>query len=270
MVLTMQMLPSPGCARRRSRVSAVGIERELFICSGKAVAPPGRPGRAVSAWSRALGGWKASELEAAIDVLLAADYAPRSPGCCPTSRSSACRAHPVRRASPCCRVARGAWNAARRALALTHRDRSVVISSRSRLRVLSSRRRTPSSRADGRRLRTCAADGHARSGCGGSAVIDSVVAATAEDTPRYAEALFWRASSARRPQRPSATSSAHQRGDIRRRRGRRSRCRAARELDDEGDRARARVHSKRIECEYPTGNSVRASVALARLAFDDG
>jgi cell division septation protein DedD len=105
----------------------------------------------------------------------------------------------------------------------------------------------------------------------GRAVIDSVVAATAEDTPRYAEALFWRA-------KLSKTAAAAER-DYRRisveyplsPRAQESLLRLAQLEMTRGDRASARVHFARIQREYPTGNtSVRASVALARLAFDDG
>jgi cell division septation protein DedD len=105
----------------------------------------------------------------------------------------------------------------------------------------------------------------------GRAVIDSVVAATAEDTPRYAEALFWRA-------KLSKTAAAAER-DYRRisveyplsPRAQESLLRLAQLEMTRGDRASARAHFARIQREYPTGNtSVRASVALARLAFDDG
>jgi rare lipoprotein A len=105
----------------------------------------------------------------------------------------------------------------------------------------------------------------------GRAVIDSVVAATAEGTPRYAEALFWRA-------KLSKTATAAER-DYRRvsveyplsPRAQESLLRLAQLEMTRGDRAKARVHFERIQREYPTGNtSVRASVALARLAFDDG
>jgi cell division protein FtsN len=105
----------------------------------------------------------------------------------------------------------------------------------------------------------------------GRAVIDSVVTATAEGTPRYVEALFWRA-------KLSKTAAAAER-DYRRisveyplsPRAQESLLRLAQLEMTRGDRARARVHFERIQREYPTGNaSVRASVALARLAFDDG
>ena len=105
----------------------------------------------------------------------------------------------------------------------------------------------------------------------GRAVIDSVVTATAEGTPRYAEALFWRA-------KLSKTAAAAER-DYRRisveyplsPRAQESLLRLAQLELTRGDRARARVHFERIQREYPTGTtSVRASIALARLAFDDG
>jgi DNA polymerase III subunit delta len=77
MALTTQMLALAWARAARDRgFPAVGIERELFNLLKESSAYPGRAwGEAVSAWSRALGGWKASELEAAIDALLAADHA---------------------------------------------------------------------------------------------------------------------------------------------------------------------------------------------------
>jgi DNA polymerase III subunit delta len=77
MALTTQMLALAWARAARDRgFPAIGIERELFTLLKESSAYPGRAwGEAVSAWSRALGGWKASELEAAIDALLAADYA---------------------------------------------------------------------------------------------------------------------------------------------------------------------------------------------------
>ena len=77
MALTTQMLALAWARAARDRgFPAVGIERELFNLLKESSAYPGRPwGEAVSAWNRALGGWNASELEAAIDALLAADYA---------------------------------------------------------------------------------------------------------------------------------------------------------------------------------------------------
>ena len=105
----------------------------------------------------------------------------------------------------------------------------------------------------------------------GRGVIDSVLAATAQDTPRYAEALFWRA-------KLSKTAAAAER-DYRRisveyplsPRAPESLLRLAQLEMTRGDRASARGHFERIQREYPTGNtSVRASIALARLAFDAG
>ena len=105
----------------------------------------------------------------------------------------------------------------------------------------------------------------------GRGVIDSVLAATAEGTPRYAEALFWRA-------KLSKTAAAAER-DYRRisveyplsPRAQESLLRLAQLEMTRGDRASARVHFERIQREFPTGNtSVRASIALARLAFDAG
>ena len=105
----------------------------------------------------------------------------------------------------------------------------------------------------------------------GRAVIDSVLAVTPEDTPRYAEALFWRATF-------SKTAAAAER-DYRRisieyplsPRAQESLLRLAQLEKTRGDRAGARVHLERIQREHPTGpTSVRASVTLAQLAFDDG
>jgi cell division septation protein DedD len=105
----------------------------------------------------------------------------------------------------------------------------------------------------------------------GRAVVDSVLAATAEDTPRYAEALFWRA-------KLSKTAAAAER-DYRRisveyplsPRAQESLLRLAQLEMTRGDRASARAHFERIQREHPTGTtSVRASVTLAQLAFDDG
>jgi cell division septation protein DedD len=105
----------------------------------------------------------------------------------------------------------------------------------------------------------------------GRAVIDSVLAVTPEDTPRYVEALFWRATF-------SKTAAAAER-DYRRisieyplsPRAQESLLRLAQLEKTRGDRASARVHLERIQREHPTGpTSVRASVTLAQLAFDDG
>lgn len=105
----------------------------------------------------------------------------------------------------------------------------------------------------------------------GRAVIDSVLAATADDTPGYAEALFWRASL-------SKTAAAAER-DYRRisveyplsPRAQESLLRLSQLEMTRGDRTSARMHLERIQREHPTGTvSVRASVTLAQLAFDDG
>jgi cell division septation protein DedD len=105
----------------------------------------------------------------------------------------------------------------------------------------------------------------------GRAVVDSVLAATAEGTPRYAEALFWRASL-------SKTAAAAER-DYRRiaveypvsNRAPEALFRLAQLEMTRGDRSGARAHLERLQREHPTGaTSTRASVLLARLAFDDG
>jgi hypothetical protein len=105
----------------------------------------------------------------------------------------------------------------------------------------------------------------------GRAVVDSVLAVTTEGTPRYAEALFWRATL-------SATAAAAER-DYRRisveyplsPRAPESLLRLSQLEMTRGDRASARAHLERLQREHPTGAlSTRASVTLARLAFDDG
>jgi len=77
MALTTQTLAVAWARSARDRgVPAVGIERELYNLLKESGGFTGRPwGEAVSAWSRAAASWKMSELEAAIDALLAADYA---------------------------------------------------------------------------------------------------------------------------------------------------------------------------------------------------
>jgi len=77
MALTTQMLAVAWARAARDRgVPPGGIERELFNLLKESGAYTGRPwGEAVSAWSRAVGKWKAAELDAALDALLAADYA---------------------------------------------------------------------------------------------------------------------------------------------------------------------------------------------------
>lgn len=105
----------------------------------------------------------------------------------------------------------------------------------------------------------------------GRAVVDSVLSMRAEGTPLYAEALFWRARLAR-------TAAAAER-DYRRiaveyalsPRAAESLLLLAQLEMTRGDRAGARVHLARLQREHPTGAiSTRASVTLARLAFDDG
>jgi DNA polymerase-3 subunit delta len=77
MALTTQMLAVTWARAARDRgVPAVGIERELFNLLKESGGFTGRPwGEAVSSWSRAAASWRMSELETAIDALLAADYA---------------------------------------------------------------------------------------------------------------------------------------------------------------------------------------------------
>jgi DNA polymerase-3 subunit delta len=77
MALTTQSLALAWARAARDRgFPSVGIERELFNLLKEGNAYPGRPwGEAVSAWGRALSGWTMTELELAIDALLAADFA---------------------------------------------------------------------------------------------------------------------------------------------------------------------------------------------------
>jgi DNA polymerase-3 subunit delta len=77
MALTTQVLALAWARAARDRgFPTVGIEREFYALLKEGGAFPGRPwGEAVNAWSRALSAWTASELESAIDVLLAADFA---------------------------------------------------------------------------------------------------------------------------------------------------------------------------------------------------
>ena len=105
----------------------------------------------------------------------------------------------------------------------------------------------------------------------GRAVIDSVVRATPEETPRYAEALFWRATL-------SKTAAGAER-DYRRivveyalsPRAPESLFRLAQLEMTRADRAGARAHLERLQREYPTGTvSARGSALLAQLAFRDG
>ena len=103
----------------------------------------------------------------------------------------------------------------------------------------------------------------------GRAVVDSVLAATTEGTPRYAEALFWHASL-------NETAAGAER-DYRRiaveyplsPRAEEALYRLAQLEMTRGDRAAARSHFERIQREHPSGaTSTRASVKLAQLAFD--
>ncbi len=105
----------------------------------------------------------------------------------------------------------------------------------------------------------------------GRAVVDSVLRATAEGTPRYAEALFWRATF-------SKTAAAAER-DYRRiaveyplsPRAQESLFRLAQLETTRGDRVSARAHLARIQREHPSGSlSTRANVMLALLSFGDG
>jgi hypothetical protein len=105
----------------------------------------------------------------------------------------------------------------------------------------------------------------------GRAVIDSVLAATPDDAPLYAEALFWRA-------QLSKTAAAAER-DYRRisveyplsSRAQEALLRLAQLEMTRGDRSAARGHLERIQRQHPAGAaSARASVTLAQLAFDDG
>jgi DNA polymerase-3 subunit delta len=77
MALTTQMLAMAWARAARDRgFPAVGIEREFYALLKENGGVTGRPwSEAVSSWSRAVVNWRASELEAAIDALLAADYA---------------------------------------------------------------------------------------------------------------------------------------------------------------------------------------------------
>jgi len=105
----------------------------------------------------------------------------------------------------------------------------------------------------------------------GRAVVDSVLRATAEGTPRYVEALFWRATF-------SKTAAAAER-DYRRiaieyplsPRAQEALFRLAQLETTRGDRTSARAHLARIQREHPSGPmSARANVMLAVLSFGDG
>jgi len=77
MALTTQMLALAWVLAIRERgVPAAGIERELYGLLKESGPYTGRPwGEAVNAWSQAVQAWRQPELDAAIDALLAADYA---------------------------------------------------------------------------------------------------------------------------------------------------------------------------------------------------
>jgi DNA polymerase III subunit delta len=77
MALTTQMMAVSWARAARDRgFPPVGIERELFALLKESSAYTGRPwGEAVSSWSRSFSAWRSAELEAALDALLAADYA---------------------------------------------------------------------------------------------------------------------------------------------------------------------------------------------------
>lgn len=105
----------------------------------------------------------------------------------------------------------------------------------------------------------------------GRAVIDSVLRVTPEDTPRYAEALYWRATL-------SKTAAGAER-DYRRivveyalsPRAQESLLRLAQLEMTREDRAGAKAHLERLQREYPTGmTSARGSALLAQIAFRDG
>ena len=105
----------------------------------------------------------------------------------------------------------------------------------------------------------------------GRAIVDSVLAVRAEGSVGYAEALFWRA-------RLSRTAAAAER-DYRRLsveyplspRAPEALLLLAQLEMTRGDRASARTHLARLTREHPPGSiRTRASVTLARLAFDDG
>jgi cell division septation protein DedD len=105
----------------------------------------------------------------------------------------------------------------------------------------------------------------------GRAVVDSVLAVTPDGVPRYAEALFWRATL-------SKTAAGAER-DYRRivveyalsPRAQESLLRLAQLEMTRGDRVGARAHLERLQREYPVGvASTRGSIMLAQLAFADG
>ena len=77
MALTTQMMALAWIRAARDRgLPESGIKPALFDILKESGAMTGRPwGEAVSAWSRVAASWRGNELEAAIDALLAADYA---------------------------------------------------------------------------------------------------------------------------------------------------------------------------------------------------
>ena len=77
MALTTQTLALAWARAARDRgVPNAGIDKGLFNLLKEGSAYPGRPwGEAVRSWSGAVSGWRLPELEAAIDALLAADFA---------------------------------------------------------------------------------------------------------------------------------------------------------------------------------------------------
>ena len=77
MALTTQTLALTWARAARDRgVPLAGIDKGLFNLLKEGSAYPGRPwGEAVRAWTGALSSWTLPELEAAIDALLAADFA---------------------------------------------------------------------------------------------------------------------------------------------------------------------------------------------------
>ena len=105
----------------------------------------------------------------------------------------------------------------------------------------------------------------------GRAVIDSLLAVTASETPRYAEALFWRATL-------SATAAGAER-DYRRivvehplsPRAPDALFRLSQLEGTRGDRAGARAHLERLLREHPGTPAIpRAGAKLAEYAFADG
>jgi DNA polymerase-3 subunit delta len=77
MALTTQTLALAWARAARDRgVPLAGIDKGLYSLLKEGGAYPGRPwGEAVRAWTGAVSGWKAAELEDAISALLAADFA---------------------------------------------------------------------------------------------------------------------------------------------------------------------------------------------------